>query len=144
MIPIELMTMVGGAASGFIFKFMAQSQKYKHDEMMRAIKRTDAIDNSSDKAAQRGGDYGKVTRRLIVICILFAVILAPFIAPFFNIPTIVEVERSGHSWFFGLFKTGPISEFVHLFGFLMIEEVKSALTYLLGFYFGSGAAKVTQ
>ena len=79
---MELITMIGGTVVGFIFRYMAERAKERHEIYKRAIGLKAAEDDSADKAAARVPvDVGKWVRRLIVSCVLFAVVLAPFIPP---------------------------------------------------------------
>ena len=86
---------------------------------------------------------GKVVRRIIVLCILFGTIIAPFILPFFEIPTVVEVieKRSSPLDFFGLFGTNEYISFESINGFLLTAENRQILVTIVGFYFGSAAGK---
>ena len=57
------------------------------------IKKNETETANQDKAVQRVGvEAGKIVRRIIVLCILFGTIVAPFVLPFFGIPTIVEIK----------------------------------------------------
>ena len=139
--PIELITMVGGTIVGFIFRYMAERAKERHEIYKRAIGWKKAEDNSADKAAKRVPiDVGKWVRRAIVASILFAVILAPFILSIMGHSTIVEVETQKDTWLFGLFGGGTEVLFVELKGYLLLPEVRQTLTAIVGFYFGNASA----
>ena len=106
-----------------------------------ALGKKKAEDTSADKAAKRVPvDIGKWVRRLIVICVLFGVILAPFILTLLGYSTIVEVEETDPTWFFGLFGGGTEITFVELPAYLMVNEVRQTLTAIIGFYFGNATA----
>ena len=108
-------------------------------EEARAKKK--AEDDSADKAAKRAPvDVGKWVRRLIVVCVLFGVILAPFILSLLCYSTIVEVKEEQPSWLFGLFGGGTEITFVELPAYLMVNEVRQTLTAIIGFYFGNATA----
>jgi hypothetical protein len=139
--PIELMTMIGGAITGFIFRFMAERAKERARLWEMAIGKKKAEDSSADKAAKRVSiDAGKWVRRAIVVCVLFGVILAPFILSLLGYSTIVEVEETDPTWFFGLFGGGTEITFVELPAYLMVTEVRQTLTAIIGFYFGNATA----
>ena len=109
---------------------------------MMAIGMKKAQDESADKAAKRVPiDAGQWVRRAIVCAILFAVVLAPFILSLTGYSTIVQVETEAPTWLFGLFGGGTEIMFVEMKGYLMIPEVRQALTAIIGFYFGNAAAK---
>ena len=80
MIPIELLTMGGGAALGGLFKFMDAAQKNKAEQQKLLIERNKADQEvadadrksasaSADSAAKRVGNdpFSKLTRRIFVL-----------------------------------------------------------------------------
>ena len=76
--PIELITMIGGSITGFIFRYLAERAKERARIFEMAMGRKKAEDDSADKAAKRVPiDVGKWVRRFIVVCVLFGVIIAP-------------------------------------------------------------------
>lgn len=134
----ELMSLVGGGIVGFIFRFIAQKaqdQKELFERMMAANKQTTENQNA---AAQRVPlDIGKGVRQVIVLAVLFATLLAPFILPFFGVPTFVEVDATQTNLL------GPDTlkkYFVEVNGYLFTSENRSILLSIVGFYFGSAAA----
>lgn len=135
------MTMIAGGITGFIFRYMAERAKERARLWEMAIGTKKAEDSSADKAAKRVPvDVGKWVRRFIVICVLFGVILAPFILSILGYTTIVQVEEIKSSWLFGLFGGGTEITFVELPGYLMVSEVRQTLTAIIGFYFGNATA----
>ena len=138
---LELITMLGGAITGFIFRYMAERAKEKADLIKLALDLKKASDDSADRAAKRVPvDVGKWVRRVIVCCVLFGVILAPFLLSLMGLSTIVQVETTNPTWGFGLFGGGSEIFFVELKGYLMMPEVRQSLTAIVGFYFGNAAA----
>lgn len=138
MIPTELISMIGGSAVGFLFRFMAQKsqdQKELFQQMITANKQTT---ENQDKAVQRVPlDVGKGVRQLIVLSVLFATFLAPFALPFFGVPTFVEVDAQQTN-FFGMDTMKKY--FVEINGYLFTSENRQILLSIIGFYFGSAAA----
>ena len=138
---LELITMIGGTLIGFVFRYMAERAKERHDMFSLAIGMKKAMDESANEAAKREPtDVGKWVRRVIVIFVLFGVILAPFILAMFGYPTIVQVETQSPEYFFGLFGGGTEVLFVELKGYLMVPEIRQTLTAIVGFYFGNASA----
>jgi hypothetical protein len=138
---LELITMIGGTVVGFIFRYLAERAKERHEIFKRAIAFKKAEDDSADKASKRVPiDAGKWVRRAIVMSILFGVILAPFVLSLLGYNTVVEVETTNPEWFFGLFGGGTETLFVQLDGYLMVPEVRQTLTAIVGFYFGNASA----
>tara|TARA_B100001105_G_C21985011_1_gene270685 strand:- start:126 stop:500 length:375 start_codon:yes stop_codon:yes gene_type:complete len=120
---------------------MAERAKEKADLIKLALDLKKASDDSADRAAKRVPvDVGKWVRRVIVCCVLFGVILAPFLLSLMGLSTIVQVETTNPTWGFGLFGGGSEIFFVELKGYLMMPEVRQSLTAIVGFYFGNAAA----
>jgi hypothetical protein len=136
--PTELISLIGGGLVGFIFRFIAQKaqdQKELFERMMAANKQTTENQNA---AAQRVPlDIGRAVRQVIVLAVLFATLLAPFILPFFGVPTFVEVDATQTNLL------GPDTlkkYFVEVNGYLFTSENREILLSIVGFYFGSAAA----
>ena len=139
----EFLTLIGSSLTGFLFRYLSEKRKDQKEIFERAMARSKRQDESADLAVQRVGvDAGKIIRRIIVVTILFGTILAPFILPFFNIPTVVEVtEKSGS--FFGLFGGDTSIKFQEVYGYLFTEENRQILLTIVGFYFGNAAGKAS-
>jgi hypothetical protein len=141
MISPELISLVGGAATGFLFRYMAQKSQDQKEIFERLIAANKQTTENQDKAAQRVPlDMGKGIRQLIVLSVLFATLLAPFILPFFGLPTFVEVDATTPEGLFGLIPQSTKKYFVEINGFLFASETRQILVSIVGFYFGSAAA----
>ena len=139
----EFLTLIGSSLTGFLFRYLAEKRKDQKEMFERAMAQSKRQDESADLAVKRViVDAGKIIRRIIVVTILFGTILAPFILPFFDIPTVVEVtEKSGS--FFGLFGGDTSSKFQEVYGYLFTEENRQILLTIVGFYFGNAAGKAS-
>ena len=139
----EFLTLIGSSLTGFLFRYLSEKRKDQKEIFERAMARSKRQDESADLAVKRVSvDAGKIIRRIIVVTILFGTILAPFILPFFSIPTVVEVtERSGS--FFGLFGGDTSIKFQEVYGYLFTEENRQILLTIVGFYFGNAAGKAS-
>jgi hypothetical protein len=141
MIPTELITLIGGSATGFLFRHMAekrQAEKEAFDRLLTANARTN---QNQDAAVKRVPiDAGKTVRQLIVLMVLFGTIAAPFVLPFFGIPTIVEVSKTNPEILFGLVPETKETIFQTVNGYLFTQENRQILVSIVGFYFGSAAA----
>jgi len=137
----ELISLVGGAATGFLFRYMAQKAQDQKEIFERLIAANKQTTENQDKAAQRVPlDVGRGIRQLIVLAVLFATLLAPFILPFFGLPTFVEVDAHNPEGLFGLIPETTRKYFVEVNGFLYATETRQILVSIVGFYFGSAAA----
>jgi hypothetical protein len=137
----ELISLVGGAATGFLFRYMAQKAQDQKEIFERLIAANKQTTENQDKAAKRVPlDVGKGIRQLIVLAILFATLLAPFILPFFGLPTFVEVDAHNPEGLFGLIPETTRKYFVEVNGFIYATETRQILVSIVGFYFGTAAA----
>ena len=132
---IELLSLLGGGVAGFVFKLIGTMMDNQARLAEMAIKRQGAMDESHDRAAQR--DPGGWVRRLIVSALLFAIIGARFVLSLFGISTFVE--GTGAQWWnpFSWFEDG----WTEIKGFLILDEVRTSLLALVGYYFGASSAK---
>ena len=141
MIPAEIMTMFGGSIVGFFFKIVAKRAENEQKRFEMLMKEKEAADISADKAVERVSvDEGKCVRSNNVISVLFGVILAPFVITFFNRPIVVE-EMITKKVLWGLLGTKTEPVFVEIEGYLLVPEIRQALTAIIGFYFGQATVK---
>jgi len=136
----ELISMIGGGATGFLFKFMAQKsadQKQMFEQLIQANKQT--TENQNQAVQRVGIDAGRAVRQLIVLTVLFGAFAAPFILPFFGIPTFV-VDVKNPEGLFGLIPATAKKGFVEINGFFWSSENREILLSIVGFYFGTAAA----
>jgi len=140
----EFLSLVGGSAVGFIFRAMAERRMAEQQRFERTLSLIDKRSEVADAAVQRVSvEAGKVVRRLIVLCILFGTIIAPFLLPFFDIPITVEVEevKPAPLDLFGLFGTNTYVSYESVTGYLFTTENRQILVTIIGFYFGNASAK---
>ena len=128
----ELIAMLGGGASGFVFKLIGQLVANQQGTVDAMLKKQKAADESHQKAATRGGEW---VRRGIVCTVLFAVVIAPFILAHSPEGVTVGQETKG---FFGLF--GGV-KYQTLNGYLILPEIRQTVLAIVGFYFGSSTIK---
>ena len=139
--PTELISLLGGGVTGFLFRYWAQRAQDQKDMFKMAIEANKQTTDNQDKAAQRVPlDVGKGVRQLIVLACLFAVVAAPFVLPFFGIPTIVEVNQTHPEILFGLIPSTTETIFQTVNGYLFTTENRQILLAIVGFYFGSATA----
>ena len=129
----ELLAMLGGGFSGFVFKLIGTMVQNQAAITEGLIKKQQASDASADAAAARVDAFGAWTRRIIVLTVLFGVIIAPFILAHSEEGVTVATEYS--KWF-GFVK-GTAYETLH--GYIILPEIKTAVISIISFYFGSAA-----
>ena len=129
----ELLAMLGGGASGFLFKLIGTLGQNQAAVTEGLIKKQKASDDSADAAAARVDSFGAWTRRIIVFTVLFGVIIAPFILAHSEEGVTVATDYS--KWFG--FSKGTTYETLH--GYIILPEIKTAIISIISFYFGSAA-----
>jgi len=141
LLTTEFLSMIGGSLTGFIFKYMTEQREIRREQFEMLIEKNKVESDNQDRAVARVGiEAGKIVRRTIVLCVLFGTILAPFILPFFGIPTVVEIKTVNQP-FLGIFGGGEDVAFHSVYGYLFTEENRQILLSIVGFYFGSAVAK---
>lgn len=139
--PTELLSLIAGSATGFLFRYMAEKRQAEAENFKRLIEANKQTTDNQDRAVQRVSvDAGKAVRQIIVLMVLFGTIAAPFVLPFFGIPTIVEVNTTNPEMFFGLIPETKETIFQTVNGYLFTQENRQILVSIVGFYFGSAAA----
>lgn len=139
--PVEMLSMLGGSVVGFLFRYLAEKRQNDKDLFERLIKLNQATNDNYNSAVQRVSiDLGRNIRQIIVLTILFGTLVAPFILPFFGVPTFVEVDTVTAGGPFGLVSSVAKKYFVEINGFLYTSENRQILVAVVGFYFGSAAA----
>lgn len=141
MIATELISMIGGGVTGFLFKYLAQKSQDQKEIFERLITANKITTDNQDKAVQRVPiDTGRAVRQIIVLTVLFGAFAAPFILPFFGLPTFIEVDVKNPEGLFGLIPETSRKAFVEINGFIWSSENRQILLSIVGFYFGTSAA----
>jgi hypothetical protein len=141
MFSSELISMVAGGATGFLFRYMAQKSQDQKEIFERLIQANKQTTENQNKAAERVPlDAGRVVRQIIVLTVLFGAFAAPFILPFFGVPTFIEVDVKNPEGLFGLIPETSRKAFVEINGFFWSSENREILLSIVGFYFGTAAA----
>ena len=150
MIPIELITMGGGAVMGGLFKFMDQAQKAKAEQqklMLEAMKaKTEEADAASERAtkaadaaaARVGNDpFAKLTRRIFVLSMV-ALGAWAMMGALTGLDIVVPIEKETGFNLLGLIDTtGTTTEFVRLENAIVhFEWLKISILAAGSFYLG--------
>ena len=140
---MEVISFLGSSLSGFLFRSNAERRKEQTEVFNRILDANKATNENHNAATDRVSiSAGKWVRRGIVIAILFGTILAPFMLPFFEIPTVVEIEEQGYQrWdLFGLAGQVTTTTLEPVDGYLLLKENRQILISIVGFYFGNAVA----
>ena len=142
-LTVEFISLLGSSLVGFLFRSNAERRKEQTEIFNRIMEANKATHDNQNAAVERVSiTAGKWVRRGIVIAILFGTILAPFILPFFEIPTVIEIEETRRQWWdiFGLAGTFTTTTIEPIDGYLLIKENRQILISVVGFYFGNAVA----
>jgi hypothetical protein len=140
---MEMLSLIGGAASGFLFKLIANHQAEKAAQFSRLIDAIKASDESFNKAAQRvppSDKSGNWTRRFLVISLVLSVLAGPMLLALINKPTVVEVITPART-FLGFWEYGGKTQFYELHGYLLSDQMRAMVSATFGYYFGISACK---
>jgi hypothetical protein len=150
MIPVELLTMAGGATLGGVFKMIdkAQEAKAKQNQMMMDMMKakTEQADademratRSADAAAARVGNdpFAKMTRRIFVLSMIGLGAWA-MMGGLTGLDIVVPVEKETGFNLLGLIDTtGTTTEFVRLENAIVaFEWLKISILAAGSFYLG--------
>jgi len=151
MIPVEVLTMAGGAAMGGLFKFMDQAQKNKAEQMkmmmadrqqkadIRNADRESASKSADAAAARVGNDpFAKMTRRIFVLSMVGMGAWA-MIAGLTGLDIVVPVtQETGGSYLFGIIDTTKtVTEYLRFENAVVeFEWLKISLLAAGSFYLG--------
>lgn len=137
----ELLSLLGGGLTGFLFRYLAEKRQDQKEIFERLLQTRQEDQKSQDAAIKRiPPDAGKAVRRFIVMIILFGAVVAPFILPFFGIPTIVETIEKNPEFLFGLIPAQDETIFTPIYGYYYSQAISQVLISIIGFYFGNAAA----
>lgn len=133
--PIELISLITGNVSGFIFKLIASQTEAAQRMAENNLKTQKAADVSADAASKRGGDSGSWVRRFIVIMVLVGVIIFPFYLAVTG--GSVTIEENAPKGLFSWLGLSGKELMTVTNSYLILPEIRSSLLAIVGFYFGS-------
>lgn len=137
----EFLSLIGGSLTGFLFRHIAEKRQNDKQAFERLIALNNKSNENYKKAVERVPiDVGKGIRRMIVLAVMFSTLIAPFVLPFFGIPTFIEIDQINPERFFGFSPEYTQKFIVEINGFLYTAENRQILVSIIGFYFGSAAA----
>ena len=75
MISTELLSLIGGSAAGFLFRYMAEKRQAEQENFKRLLDANARTTQNQDAAVKRIPiDAGKTVRQFIVLMVLFGTI----------------------------------------------------------------------
>ena len=141
-IPLELITMLGSGLLSGLLTLWSQSQQAKQNAFKRAIEGLAAQSKARDVARKYENKGFQITRRVIAVSAVAAVIVWPKIVPVFwpEIPVNVGyTEWNPGFWFFT--EGTEAVKWQALKGLVMTPLDTHLLSAIIGLYFGVSMVK---
>lgn len=137
----EMLSLIGGGLSGFVFRFMSERAKNREAQFKMLIQSRELGIQERDAASQRDGEAGKWVRRVIVLGVFSALVFLPYLLTIYDFPIFVQVveEKKGFMW--GLFGGGIENKFVEINGFPILDTIILSMNAIVGYYLGQASAK---
>ena len=141
-IPLELITMLGSGLLSGLLTLWSQSQKAKQSAFDRAIAGLSAQSEATDMARKYENKGFQITRRVIVISSVLAVIVWPKVVPVLwpNIPVNIGYTEWNPGFLF--FTEGAEAvKWKALEGLVITPLDTHLLCAIIGLYFGASMVK---
>ena len=140
-IPLELITMLGSGLLGGIMTLWSQSMKSKQEAFQRAIDGLAAQSKATDMARRYENHGFQVTRRIIALSAIGAIIVWPKVVPIFW-PEI-QVVVGWTQWNPGFLFFGGSEETVWktMTGLVLTPLDTHLVSAIVGLYFGASIVK---
>lgn len=140
-IPLELITMLGSGLLGGIMTLWSQSMKAKQEAFQRAIDGLAAQSKATDLARRYENRGFQITRRIIALSAIGAVIVWPKVVPIFW-PEI-QVVVGWTQWNPGFLFSGGSEETVWktMTGLVLTPLDTHLVSSIVGLYFGASMVK---
>ncbi|MGC9451664.1 MAG: hypothetical protein ACP5I4_09470 [Oceanipulchritudo sp.] len=142
MIPTEIITFTVSTAIGALIKLKNKQMEVQKHQADLWARQAGMIMDDRQKVRDFMPAGGPLTRRIIVVAVLFAVFIAPFILAAFFPQTPVfyaYAEKSRGFWF--IFESLDKMRFEQMTGYVILPVHTQMAAAISGFYFGGGLAK---
>ena len=141
-IPFELITMLGSGLMSGLMTLWSQSQKAKQAAFDRAITGLAAQSEATDLARRSENTGFQVTRRIIALSAVFAVIVWPKIVPvLFPDMTVIVGYTQWNPGFLFFTEGSEAVTWQHMRGLVLTPLDTHLLSAIVGLYFGASMVK---
>ncbi|VGO14726.1 hypothetical protein PDESU_03295 [Pontiella desulfatans] len=137
--PWELIAGVGSGIIGFLMKGQANQQANTFKLAEQAMKANSHASGLADAAAKRSSPWIRKFAAVMILTIGFGGLL--LVAFFSEIPVSIVEHVPQKSLLWGLIKWGKESEVITAEGFVLPQWFGYTINVVVGFLFGTGAAK---
>jgi hypothetical protein len=140
-LPLELITMLGSGLLSGVMTLWGQSQKAKQDAFQRAIDGLSAQSEATDLARRYENKGFQVTRRIIALSAVFAVIVWPKVVAVFwpEVPVVVGYTEWNPGFLF--FEGSEETTWQAVKGLVLTPLDTHLLSAIVGLYFGASMVK---
>lgn len=141
--PIELLGALGAGLVGFLFKAQANAQDALRQAMELQVQAQMTADQLANSAAKRGSP---VARKVLAFMVVGTFVCGLFAYGLFSIwkpEAVVSLVSPGprHELLWGLFSWGGGDVVTEARGFVLPAWSGWVVSVVIGFFFGTGAAK---
>lgn len=141
-LPLELITMLGSGLMSGLMTLWSQSQKAKQDAFKRAIDGLAAQSEATDLARRYENKGFQITRRIIALSAVFAVIVWPKVVAVFWPDVAVTVGYTQWNPGFLFITEGQeVVKWQALKGLVLTPLDTHLLSAIVGLYFGASMVK---
>lgn len=140
-LPLELITMLGSGLLSGVMTLWGQSQKAKQDAFQRAIDGLSAQSEATDLARRYENKGFQVTRRIIALSAVFAVIVWPKVVAVFWPEVSVTVGYTEWNPGFLFFEGSEETTWQSVKGLVLTPLDTHLLSAIVGLYFGASMVK---
>ena len=141
-IPLELVTMLGSSLLGGVLTIWSQNMKSKQEAFQRAIDGLAAQSKATDEARRYENKGFQVTRRVIALSAIGAVIVWPKVVPVFwpELPVVVGWTEWNPGFLF-LTEGEETTVWQSLKGLVITPLDTHLVSAITGLYFGASMVK---
>ena len=141
-IPLELITMLGSSLLGGFMTLWSQSMKAKQEAFQRAIDGLAAQSKATDEARRYENKGFQVTRRIIALSAIGAIIVWPKVVPVFwpDLPVIVGWTEWNPGFLF-LSEGTEDTVWKSMKGLVLTPLDTHLVSAIVGLYFGASMVK---
>jgi len=142
MIPTEIITFTVSTALGAWIKLKSKQMDAQRQQADLWAQQAGVVIDDRSRVRDFMPPGGPLTRRIIVVSVLFAVFIAPFIlAAFFPDTPVFYAYTEKSRGFLFIFESVDRLRFERMTGYVILPVHTQMAAAISGFYFGGGLAK---
>ena len=138
----EMINLLGSASLGAVMQIVGAKANAQAEMMKRLTANHKLEEISRDKVRNNTNSFFMMTRRIIVLSCIFAIIIVPTLAPLFtNTPIYIQTEiTTGSDWL--IFDTrNTTMVWTEVQGIAILDWHKNIILSIVSMYVGSSIAK---